>query len=250
MKRIHTLQNLILIAVADGKITREEIDTVNGYAVQMGISQEEVNALIKKIDVLDFIIPETPEERRDELYKLTQIALVDNELASEEYSELLFFAESCGLNESQLKEYIDAAFERRDLQEEAVIKDNLFQYDLVLEVVRKSKKSDPEIAHLLSECTKTRNLDLKFSEDADINLAFYRFMWFMYCRYVKLNSGGIVMLAMQLDLAKSGNYSLDDIIYDFKLTEEGYHDGLHILLDQTKLEVIKTDLKNTFPFNK
>jgi hypothetical protein len=249
MKRIDTYQNLVLIALADNQITEAERTTIHQYAQMMGIPNEEASNVLVRIDQLAFIIPETREEKINELYKVALIALADNELSDDEYDDLLYFADCCGFTEEELNNVIHTASEKMAEQDTLLIKDNQLQYDQVLENIRKSGMKDSEIASLLLQCTQSRNLNMVFSNNMEVNEAFYKFLWLMYCRYVLITKGGILMLAMQIELTGAGKYSLDDIIYDFKLSEEGYFDGKKILVSSTGLDQIRKELKNNFPFS-
>lgn len=249
MKTIDTLQNLILIAASDGQISDLEKIMIYGYSEEMDLSMEEAYLLMKKAPNLPYIVPEQEDQKREELFKLTLLALTDRKLSDEEYAALQYYTALCNLPQQVLMGFIEQITDKFSEEEERwIVEENHSQYDSVLSTIRKSGLKDQEIAELLFNVTRTGNLQTTFSDQEDINDGFYKFLWLMYKRYVKLDQSGLTMIDMQLELAKWGEYSLDDIVYDFKLSEEAFFDGVTIELDGKNLADIKNDLASSFPF--
>lgn len=249
MKTIETLQNLILMAASDGQISDHEKIMIYGYSEEMDLSMEEANRLMKNVSSLPYIVPELEEQKKVELFKLTLIALTDRKLSDEEFSALQYYAALCNLPHQVLLGFIEQITDKfNETEERWIVEENHAQYDAVLNTIRKSGLKDREIAGLLHQVSKTKNLQTTFSQETDVNDGFYRFLWLMYHRYVKLDHTGITMVKMQLELAKLGEYTLDDIVYDFKLSEEAFFDGKALELDKKELSEIKDELAKDFPF--
>lgn len=248
MKRTETFQNILVMSAADGKIDSSEKDFIDGISYQLGITDEEYAFYMKQIGELDFIIPRTKEEAYNELHKMTLISITDGEFSEEEEEALFKFASAAGLTEAEYANYVESVCKDFDAAAKVCIENNKSMYDEVLRRLRNSGKSDMEIGAVFKEVTKTHNLDFQFSSDPTVNHAFYCFLWLLYCRHVKIVSGGLVTAMMALEFVITGEYVLEDLFYDLKLTEDlaKVITKLHIV--GTDLDVIKTELSQTFPF--
>ncbi len=250
MKRTDTFQNLLLITLADGVVTPAEKSFIDGISFELGITDEEYSYYIENILNLSYVIPTNKDDAFQELYKMTLLCLADGELGEDEEQTLYEFASACGFTQDEYDKILSYVLEQYDNKQTEVIAENKEIYDNTLLILRQAGKSDIDIVQLIRQVVKKRNLDYIFSEEETTNHAFYALLWLIYCRYVKINSGGLALIVMILELVEAGEYTLEDLFIDLKLSEEMANDGQVLNLFIIPTETIKNDLKNNFPFNK
>lgn len=100
---LNHFKNLIFIAFADGKLDEFEKQFLLDKAEDLNISRKDTLALIEKAHHIKFKLPESKEDREDELAEVVAIALVDGEMHPKEYELCLNFAKRLELSEDDLK---------------------------------------------------------------------------------------------------------------------------------------------------
>lgn len=249
MKRTETFQNLLVLSIADGIIEDNEKSFIDGISYQLGITDEEYDYFMKNIASLDYVIPNNREEAYNELYKMILLSLTDGEMSDEEETELYYFAAKAGFSKDEFISIVNYVYQQYETHQEATIAYNKEQYQHVLDLLRSAGKDDKAIVTAFTEVVRSKNLNFVFSEGEAINHAFYAWLWLVYCRYIKINKGGLVLTVMTLDLIKAGQYSLDDFFIDLKLNEELANDNMQINILGISIEEVKTELRQSFPFN-
>lgn len=106
IKREH-FENLIAIAQADGQFSPEEIDFFSERAAAYGISQQEVDHVIKHANELRFRIPMNQEEREEQLSDAVFISMIDGHLDEREYDLCLQIASLLGFRQKDLDHTIE-----------------------------------------------------------------------------------------------------------------------------------------------
>ena len=180
---------------------------------------------------------------------MTLLCLADGELGEAEEQTLYEFASDCGFTEEEYHKIVSHVLEQYASKQTEVIEENKKMYDDVLAILKQTNKTDKEITESIRNIVQKRNLDYVFSKEQAANHTFYALLWLIYCRYVKINSGGLALIVMILELIEAGEYALEDLFIDLKLSEEIANDGQVLHLATVSEDVLKNDLQNTFPFN-
>ena len=95
-KALAYFQNLYIVATADQQLAKEETSFLLEVAQVMGISAEETTQVMTHRDQLEFIIPETEEERRVQLEDIITMMIIDRRIHEKEYNLCLNFAQKIG----------------------------------------------------------------------------------------------------------------------------------------------------------
>jgi tellurite resistance protein len=96
-KRSH-LKNLVAISKLDGKITAEELTFLINVGKKVGVSETEINEMIKRTSKIEVYKPETLELTLDYIYDLALMASVDGIIDENEIDLTIKIAEKLGLN--------------------------------------------------------------------------------------------------------------------------------------------------------
>jgi uncharacterized tellurite resistance protein B-like protein len=97
-KALIYFQNLYLIAVIDKKLAKEEINFLVQIAQQMGISVRESTNIMMNSQTIELQIPETEEERINQLQDIISLMMIDKRIHEKEYELCSKFAETLGLD--------------------------------------------------------------------------------------------------------------------------------------------------------
>ncbi len=99
---IEHLKNLIIVAFADGVLDEYEKIFLCDKAEEFDIPREVAEDLIANADKLEFVLPDSQEDREDELAEVVYMALMDGEMHQKEYDLCLSFAKRLELNKADL----------------------------------------------------------------------------------------------------------------------------------------------------
>jgi len=105
IKKEH-FQNLVAVAHADGEIEETEIEFLSEKALEFGISKEEVDSVLARLDQLQFEIPLNNCEREDQLSDIVFMSMIDGDVAEKEYGLCLRIAEKLDFRKSDLDKVI------------------------------------------------------------------------------------------------------------------------------------------------
>jgi uncharacterized tellurite resistance protein B-like protein len=84
-KRIKThLKNLIVLALADGNISAEELEILKRVGKKVGLNEGEIKSLIGNPASLKIELPDNDAERFDQIYELVQMMMADGKIHDEE----------------------------------------------------------------------------------------------------------------------------------------------------------------------
>jgi hypothetical protein len=249
MKRTETFQNLLVMMMADGKIHPSEKAFIDSLSYQLGITDDEYDQLMKSALTLDYVIPGNRDDAFNELTKMIFLSLADNEISEEEEKELRYFSAKAGFTDEEFEGVLNYVLEKRNAQFEQAIAENKLRYDEVMNLLRTCGKTDAELATTFHNVIQSRDLNFEFSKNVELNLAFYCWLWLVYARYCNINKSGAVMSMMSIDLIKAGQYTLEDMFIDLKLSEELAEDGMFLHPMKTPLETVKAVLSQGYPFN-
>lgn len=113
-KALAYFQNLYLIAVADGRLSPEETKFLVQYAHEIGISPRETTMIMSSIKNLDFIIPESEEEKMNQLEDIALMMLLDKKIDRKEYELCATYADMIGKGRMDLDRIIAKIAVNRD----------------------------------------------------------------------------------------------------------------------------------------
>ncbi len=99
--------NLLIVAYADGKLAKEEVNLLAQRAIDYGLSEEEIQQLVDNLDQLKFEIPYNQEEKEQQLTNAIYMSLIDGEIAQQEYKICLHLAQRLGLDQKYLDNLIE-----------------------------------------------------------------------------------------------------------------------------------------------
>ena len=105
-RNLTTFHNLCVMAHADGIIHENEIAILAELAGTLGLDTELAEEMILKGSTSSFIIPETQEEKLNELRRVVLIMLTDGEIHPKEYQKCLVLAEALEVDQIYLDKII------------------------------------------------------------------------------------------------------------------------------------------------
>ena len=84
-KRIKThLKNLIVLALADGNISAEELEILKRVGKKVGLNESDIKSFIGNPTSLKIELPDNDAERFDQIYELVQMMMADGKIHDEE----------------------------------------------------------------------------------------------------------------------------------------------------------------------
>ncbi|MDH5604150.1 MAG: hypothetical protein OEY51_09420 [Cyclobacteriaceae bacterium] len=102
------MKNLLEMAMADGQFDNSEEQYLNKLARKYGISKKQLNEIHNDKDSIEFIIPEKEEEVFVQLFELTNMMVVDEDIDSEELKLCVLFAKKFGYKPENCEELVDS----------------------------------------------------------------------------------------------------------------------------------------------
>jgi uncharacterized tellurite resistance protein B-like protein len=104
--KLEHFSNLVSVAYADGHFEVEEKEFLEDRATELGLPAEDVARIMKNPESLDFIIPDTIDDREEQLADVVFMSMVDGDIEQKEYDLCLNIAERLELKKSDLDEVI------------------------------------------------------------------------------------------------------------------------------------------------
>jgi uncharacterized tellurite resistance protein B-like protein len=99
-------QNLILVAMADKVLDKDESDFLLLIGDKLGLTPDDVKPMADNLGVLSFIIPEDGLQKTLELQTLVQMMMQDGEIHDREYALCLEYANRIGYGKAVLDDMI------------------------------------------------------------------------------------------------------------------------------------------------
>ena len=99
-------QNLIIVAMADKVLEKDESDFLLMIGDKLGLSPQDVKPMSDNLDVLSFIIPEDGFQKTLELQTLVQMMMQDGEIHDREYALCLEYSTRIGYGKAVLDDMI------------------------------------------------------------------------------------------------------------------------------------------------
>lgn len=244
LRHLGIFQNLYLIAAADGVIEEVEQHFLLEVAHKLGLTQWDIDSVIKKYPDIDFVIPEDPDEGWYSLKNLVYMMVVDGTIETTEYGLCVEFARRIGEDaqavEKILAEYEDLQREREEQQSE-IERQNIDTYLDIYNGLKNLPLSTAELFDALVHVIHSGKVDLEVGNEKETR-TFYEFLWLACVRLPNLYRETEHTLPIYLDLARIGNNFQP--LLDYVLQIEQQHGGSLIEITEMKMEKIQEDLKS------
>ena len=100
--------NLCQLALADAVINKKESDYLEGLCKQYGISKSEFNEIMDNAYSIDFVSPDTPLARLEQMYDLVRMVLMDEIIDERKVQLCVKVAKSLGFGPQVVGDLIKA----------------------------------------------------------------------------------------------------------------------------------------------
>ncbi|QMU27800.1 hypothetical protein [Adhaeribacter radiodurans] len=105
-KKLAFFQNLVLVAVADRHLDKQESDFLVTIGRRLNLSEEDTRPIADNLSLLSFIIPEDGLQRTMELQTLVMMVVQDGKIEDREYNLCLDYARRIGYSKEILDDFI------------------------------------------------------------------------------------------------------------------------------------------------
>ncbi len=105
--KIEHFENLVAVAYADGILTEKEIDLLAESAYEAGLSRDEIGNVLERGSTLKFIVPQSFDDREQQLVDCIRMAMVDGEVHEKEYELCLQIALKLDFDQKYLNNIIE-----------------------------------------------------------------------------------------------------------------------------------------------
>ena len=106
-KKLAFFQNLVLVAVADRHLDKQESEFLLDIGDQLGLSEEDTRQITENMSSLTFIVPEEGLQKSTELQALVMMMVQDGEIEESEYNLCLEYTRRIGFGQGILDDFID-----------------------------------------------------------------------------------------------------------------------------------------------
>ncbi|MEM7369212.1 MAG: hypothetical protein AAF587_11480 [Bacteroidota bacterium] len=244
LRHLGIFQNLYLIAAADGVIEEVEQQFLLDVAHKLGLTQWDIDSVIKKYPNLDFVIPEDKDEGWYSLKNLVYMMVVDGSIENTEYGLCVEFAQRIGEGaeavEKILEEY-EALQEEREAQQSEIERANIDIYLDIYLGLKNLPLTTAELFDALVHVIHSGEVDMEVGTEQETR-TFYEFLWLACVRLPNLNREAEHTLPIYLDLARAGNNFQP--LLDYILQIEQQHGANLIQIHDISLEQIHADLRS------
>ncbi|MEZ4829745.1 MAG: TerB family tellurite resistance protein [Bacteroidia bacterium] len=222
IQHLEILQNIFLVAIADGQLSPAEHEFLLDVADSLELSADDLDFLIENHETLDFIIPEDEQEKLFTLKNLVYMMLVDGEIDPGEYEICLSFAHRVGMGRKEIEEILEEyEILQKSRSEHQTEIDNL-NVDICLDIflnIARSEISVADIIGIIAEMEANPNLP-----DQENHPEYPRFLleffWLIHVRAGILFRENKTHLPMLLDVSLTENnfHALRDHIINIEQT--------------------------------
>lgn len=106
-KKLAFFQNLVLVAVADRHLDKQESEFLLDIGDQLGLSEKDTRLITENLSSLTFIVPEEGLQKSTELQALVMMMVQDGEIEESEYNLCLEYTRRIGFGKGILDDFID-----------------------------------------------------------------------------------------------------------------------------------------------
>lgn len=228
-------QNLFLVANADGHYADEEKLFLAEVARKLGLEPIETERITNNPQKLDFIIPQTDEEKLKQLEDIIVLMMADRKIHKREHELCLLFARKIGYSSQKL----DLIVKKVLSYDPAQI--NLRAYKEVFGDLQDLGLDTKETIETIQNMIESKMLILS-DEDEISQEVLYKFTWLLLVRMPILRDESKEMIKIYLTMIAKGNYSFKELQKEMIDTEEAFGQSLikmeEMILDEIKLDII------------
>lgn len=101
-ERLSHVKTLLALAFADGKLEKNEITAIAAFAARENVDVEEVQKMLDGKDNVNFIPPQTEEDKIQYLHDLVLLMIADGNINEKEYALCKAVADQFGYREEAI----------------------------------------------------------------------------------------------------------------------------------------------------
>lgn len=101
-ERLSHVKTLLALAFADGKLEKNEITAIAAFAARENVDVEEVQKMLDGKDNVNFIPPQTEEDKVQYLHDLVLLMIADGNINEKEYELCKAVADQFGYREEAI----------------------------------------------------------------------------------------------------------------------------------------------------
>ena len=102
------MKNLLEMAMADGHLEKSEEQYLSKLSRKYGISKKQLDEINENKENIEFIVPEKEDEVFIQLFELTNMMVIDENIDSEELRLCVLFAKKFGYKVENCEELVDS----------------------------------------------------------------------------------------------------------------------------------------------
>ena len=228
-------QNLFLVANADGHYADEEKLFLEEVARKLGLESREAEKITNNPQKLDFIIPDSKDEKLKQLEDIIVLMMADKKIHKKEHELCLLFAEKIGYSRQKLDKIVKKVLSYDPAQI------NIRTYKEIFEYLEDLKFEQEDIIRILQNVIEGKVLTLAdLSEIAQE--VWYKFIWLLLVRMPVLRKESKEMIKIYLNMMEEKKYTLEELQKEMMDTEEAFGQSLikmeEMILDEIKLDII------------
>ncbi len=106
-KKLAFFQNLVLVAVADRHLDKQESDFLVSIGRRLNLTEEDTRPIADNLPLLSFIIPDDGLQKTMELQTLVMMVIQDGKIEEREYNLCLDYARRIGYSKEILDDFIN-----------------------------------------------------------------------------------------------------------------------------------------------
>ncbi|MEO0471545.1 MAG: TerB family tellurite resistance protein, partial [Bacteroidota bacterium] len=244
-RHIGIFQNFYLIAMADGYVDADEEKLLFQVAENLGLGQRDVDEISQNHQNLDFVIPDSEDEKFYSLKNLVYMMIIDGKIEETEYALCVKFAGMIGMGKHDVDALIDEFEEVRKERAEDRSELEAANLDAILDAynaLRRIPIDETVLAEFMEEASRTGNFREKIADLPSHNKAFYDWLWLVQVHASRLDPDLKVVLPLYLDMVQfSGSFRQ---LLDHVIKIERTRGTTHLDLEELQLEQIQTSLEN------
>lgn len=227
-------QNLFLVANADGHYADEEKLFLAEVARKLGLEPREAERITNNPQKLNFIIPQTDEEKLKQLEDIIVLMMADRKIHKKEHELCLLFAEKIGYSRKKLDQIVKKVLSYDPAQI------NVRTYKEIFTDLKDLGLDSENTIEVIQNLIENKVLSIP-EEDEMSQEVLYKFIWLLLVRLPILREESKEMIKIYLDMIQKGNYTLEELKKEMIDTEEAFGQSLikmeEMILDEIKLDI-------------
>jgi uncharacterized tellurite resistance protein B-like protein len=105
-ERLGQIKNLIMLAMADGRIDEDELAVIAMVAVREGMTADELDSVIDNIEKVEVELPRDIDTRKRYLQDMVELMVIDGEIHEDELNICQVYAIALGFNPDTVEQMV------------------------------------------------------------------------------------------------------------------------------------------------